>query len=84
VFVFSSLQLRFSIQSVSTILENEMIIVENVNGMGEIACDLNMNPISNLSNVESIHLKCKNNLLENHVRLIIQCLNPMVIACVLN
>jgi hypothetical protein len=52
------------------ILENEMIIVEIVNGMGEIACDLNMNPISNLSNVESIHLKYKNNLLENHVQFI--------------
>ncbi len=34
-----------------------MIIVENVNGMDEIACDLNMNPINNLSNVEYIHLK---------------------------
>jgi hypothetical protein len=51
-------------------LENEMIIVENVNGMDEITCDLNMNPISNLSNVESIHLECKNNLLENHVQLV--------------
>jgi len=46
-----------------TMLENEMIIVENVNGMGEIACDLNMNLISSLLNVESIHLKFKNNLL---------------------
>jgi len=54
----------------SIMLENEMIIVENVNGMGEIACDLNMNPINSLSNVESIHLKCKNNILENHVQLI--------------
>ncbi len=47
-----------------------MIIVENVNGMGEIACDLNMNPINSLSNVESIHLKCKNNILKNHAQLI--------------
>jgi hypothetical protein len=54
----------------STMLENEMIIVENVNGMGEIACDLNMNPINSLSNVESIHLKCKNNILKNHAQLI--------------
>jgi len=53
-----------------TMLENEMIIVENVNGMGDITCDLNMNPISSLPNVEFIHLKCKNNLLENHAQLI--------------
>jgi hypothetical protein len=51
-------------------LENEVIIVENVNGMGEITCDLKMNPINSLSNVESIHLESKNNLLEKHVQLI--------------
>jgi hypothetical protein len=38
--------------------ENEMIIIENVGGMGEATCDLNMNPTNSLSNVEFVHLNC--------------------------
>jgi hypothetical protein len=42
--------------------KNEMIVDDNVGGMGEIAYDVNMNLVSNLSNVENVHLQCGNNL----------------------
>jgi hypothetical protein len=35
-----------------------MIIIENVGGMGEATCDLNMNPTNRLWNVEFVHLHC--------------------------
>ncbi len=55
-FVFSSLQLRFVAQGIPIMSKNEMIVVDNVGGMGEIAYDVNMNLASNLSNVENVHL----------------------------
>ncbi len=33
--------------------------------MGDAVCDLNMNLINNLSNVELVHLKCGNNMSKN-------------------
>jgi hypothetical protein len=33
--------------------------------MGDVVCDLNMNLSNNLSDVEFVHLKCGNNMLEN-------------------
>jgi hypothetical protein len=38
--------------------ENEIIIIESVGKVGEATCDLNLNPINSLSNVEFVHLKC--------------------------
>jgi hypothetical protein len=56
--LFSSPHLGFFVQGTSTMFENEMIIIENVGGMGEATCDLNMNPTNSLSNVEFVHLNC--------------------------
>lgn len=54
----SSPHLGFFVQGTSTMFENEMIIIENVGGIGEATCDLNMNPTNSLWNVEFIHLNC--------------------------
>jgi hypothetical protein len=54
----SSFHLGFSIQGTFTMFENEMIIIESVGGVGETTCDLNMNLVNSLSNVEFVHLKC--------------------------
>jgi len=54
----SSPHLRFFVQGTSTMFENEMIIIENVGGMGETTSDLNMNPTNSLLNVEFVHLNC--------------------------
>ncbi len=55
VFVSSSLQLRFVAQGISIMSKNEMIVVDNVIGIGEVAYDVNMNLASSSLNVENVH-----------------------------
>jgi hypothetical protein len=45
------------------------LLFENVGGVGEVACDANMNPSSKLLNVESVHPQCGNLLKNDDVQL---------------
>lgn len=45
------------------------MLFESVGGMGEVACDVNINPFSNLLNVESEHPQCDNLLKNDDVQL---------------
>jgi hypothetical protein len=45
------------------------LLFENVGGVGEVACDVNMNTFSKLLNVESVHPQCINLLKNDDVRL---------------
>jgi hypothetical protein len=64
VFVFSSLQLRFSTQDIFTMRKWDDCYWK-CGLMGDAICDLNMNLTNNLSNVEFVHLKCDNNMSKN-------------------
>jgi hypothetical protein len=47
-------------------VEDNIVVVECVNNIDDkLACDVNMNPNLNNSNVGSIHLQCDDDLLKN-------------------
>lgn len=46
--------------------EDIVLVLENIGGVDEDIHMLSENPTTNLSNVESIHLQCDNDLVENH------------------
>jgi hypothetical protein len=45
--------------------EDKVMAFKNVGGVNEDSQKLNGNPTTNLLNVESIHLQCNNDLVEN-------------------
>ncbi len=45
------------------------LLFESVGGMGQVVCDVNMNPSSKLLNVESVHPQCDNLLKNDNVQL---------------
>jgi hypothetical protein len=45
--------------------EDEVMVLKNIGGVDEDSHKLNENPTTNLSNVESIHLQCENDLVDN-------------------
>jgi hypothetical protein len=45
--------------------EDIVLVLENIGGVDEDIHMLSENPTTNLSHVESIHLQCDNNLVEN-------------------
>ncbi len=47
-----SLQLRLIVQDIFAMFKNKVIVVENVGGVDETACGVNMNPINSLLDVE--------------------------------
>lgn len=60
------LRLGFAILYVFAIIKDDIVSVENVNGIDdEGACDVIMNMVANILDVGSIHLQCDNDLLEN-------------------
>ncbi len=65
VFMALSLQLKLIAQDIFAMFKNKVIVVENVGGVGEATCGVNMNPISSLLNVENVHVQCGSNLSKN-------------------
>jgi hypothetical protein len=51
-----SLQLRLIVQDIFAMLKNKVIVVEIVGGVGEVACNVNMNLINSLLDVENVHV----------------------------
>jgi hypothetical protein len=49
-------------QDIFAMFKNEVIVVENVGGVGEVACGVNMNPINSLLDVENVRVQCGSNL----------------------
>ncbi len=56
VFMALSLQLRLIVQDIFAMLKNKVIVVEIVGGVGEVACNVNMNLINSLLDVENVHV----------------------------
>jgi len=50
---------------ISMAKEDIILVLENIGGVDEDIHMLNENPTTNLSNVESVHLQCDNDLVEN-------------------
>jgi hypothetical protein len=46
-------------------VQKAVIVIENVGGVGEVACGVNMNPISSLLDVENVHVQCGSNSSKN-------------------
>ncbi len=60
------MQLSFAILYVFAMVKDDIVFVENVNGIDdEVACDVIMNMVVDILDVGSIHLHCDNDLLEN-------------------
>ncbi len=45
--------------------EDEVMVIESVGGVDENSYKLNQNRITSLLDVESVHLQCDNNLVNN-------------------
>jgi hypothetical protein len=67
------IKLGFATMFVSTMVNNDIIVVESFGGVNDkLACDVNVNLVANILDIENIHLQCDNDLLKtNEIHFII-------------
>jgi len=59
--------LGFTTMYVFTMVKDNIIVVENFGNVDDkLACDVNVNLVANILDVESIHLQCDNDLLKTN------------------